>query len=406
MKPTFRLLALTSALLLLAGACGGGDDADDPAAPAAGSSSSPASQTSQTIPIAIDGRPDDFSTSLFKFFPSEVQAHPGDTVEFTSRFGGEPHTVAFGRLVDEALLGVAAVPSGTPYPQNVRDALNKLPDFFDNEAAILPLSEPLPAGAKPCFQATGDPPTREACADQQQPAAFDGQRSIFASGFLPDEATFSVKLADDIPLGTYRFIDLVQGPQQSGSVTVVDPATPIPTAAQVAARGKSEFDALVAQLRPAAEQLKAATSPQIKVGTKVEGVTIGHDVNVFPDEVSVGVGDTVSWMVTAAHTVAFNAPEDARPLYLTDGAGGSKANRKGADPAGGPGQAPPDPRAAPSATPIVVDGGSFDGQGFRNSGLLVSIGTPVEYRLTFTTPGTYKYRCNFHLDMEGTIKVG
>lgn len=399
MKSTRKLLSSAAALALLAGACGGTDDADVPAAPAAGSAP-------VTIPIAIDGRPDDFSTSLSKFFPSEVQAHPGDTIEFTSRFGGEPHTVAFGRLVDAALVGVAAVPSGTAYPQAVRDALAKLPGFFDNDAAILPLSEPLAAGAKPCFQATGDPPTRDACADQQQPEAFDGQHAIYASGFLPDEATFKVKLDDDIPLGTYRFIDLVQGPQQSGSVTVVDPATPIPSPAEVAAKGKAEFEALVAQLRPAAEQLQAATTPKVTVGTKVEGVTIGHDVNVFPDEVSIGVGETVSWTVTAAHTVAFNAPEDARPLYVIDGQGGSKANRKGADPAGGPGQPPPDPHAPPSATPVVVDGGSFDGQGYRNSGLLVSIGTPVEYRLTFTTPGTYKYRCNFHLDMEGVVKVG
>jgi plastocyanin len=402
MTATRKLACAATALALVAGACGGNGDNDGSAAPAeAGSSASPV-----TIPIAIDGRPDDFATSLFKFFPSEVRAHPGDTIEFTSRFGGEPHTVAFGRLVDEALTLRATVPSGTPFPQNVRDALNKLPDFFDNEAPVLPLSEPLPAGAMPCFVATGDPPTREACANQQQPAAFTGQESLFASGFLPDEATFSVKLADDIAPGTYRFIDLVQGVNQTGSVTVVDPATPIPTPEQVAEQGRAEFEAVVAQLRPAAEQIQASTSPQALVGTKVEGVEVPHDVNVFPEEISVGVGQSVSWTVTSAHTVSFNAPEDARPLYVEDGRGGAAANRKGADPAGGPGQPPPDPDAPPSATPIVVDGGSFDGQGYRNSGLLVSLGTPVEYRLTFTTPGTYKYRCNFHLDMEGVVKVG
>lgn len=400
MNVSRRLLCVASALALLAGACGGGGGPDDdPAAP-------PPASAKITIPIAIDGKPDDFSTSLFKFFPSEVKAHPGDTIEFTSRFGGEPHTVAFGRIVDEALSGLATVPSGTAAPEPVRAALNKLPDFFDNEAAILPLSEPLPAGAFPCFMETGDPPTREACPVQELPSTFTGRESMFASGFLPDEAKFSVTLADDIALGTYRFVDLVQGPQQQGSVTVVDPATPIPTAAQVAAQGRSEFEAVVAQLRPAAEQIKNSTSPQATVGAKVTGVTIPHDVNVFPDEISVGVGQTVSWTVTAAHTVAFNAPEDARPLYVADAQGTVRANRKGADPAGGPGQPPPDLKAPASATPIVVDGGGFDGQGYRNSGLLVSIGTPVEYRLTFTTAGTYKYRCNFHLDMEGVVKVG
>jgi len=192
----------------------------------------------------------------------------------------------------------------------------------------------------------------------------------------------------------------------SGLVTVVDAATPIPSPAEVAERGRSEFEALVAQLRPAADQIRSATSPQATVGTKVEGVTVPHEVNVFPEEITIGVGESVTWTVTTAHTIAFNAPEDARPLYLPDPQNGAVANRKGADPVGGPGQPVPDPAAPATGTPVLVDGGSFDGQGFRSSGLLVSVGDPVEYRLTFTTPGTYRYRCNFHLDMEGTVKVG
>ncbi|MEO6121366.1 MAG: hypothetical protein ABIW46_08315 [Acidimicrobiales bacterium] len=405
MKATRRLFMVPLTVVLLAGACGGGTD--DDGGTAAPTTPAPTGKSANiTIPIAIDGRPDDFATALFAFFPSEVRAHPGDTIEFTSRFGGEPHAVGFGRLVDEALIAAEAVPHDTPAPQSVKDALKKLPAVFDNTAPILPLSEPLPAGALPCFLATGDPPTRDACASQEQPETFTGRESIYASGFLPDEAQFKVKLADDIALGTYRFMDLIEGAEMSGSVTVVDPATPIPSTADVAAQGRADFEAIVAELRPAAEQVLAATSPQAVVGAKVASVEIHHDVNAFPKEITVAVGQTVSWTVTSAHTVAFNAPEDARPLYLADAQRGAKVNRRGADPADSPGQPVPDLATPPSATPVVVDGGRFDGQGYRNSGLLVAVGRPVEYRLTFTTPGTYKYRCNFHLDMEGVVKVG
>lgn len=401
MKPTRRLLCLAAAIAVVAAACSAGDP------DTTGSTLAPGAVPTEgaiTIPIAIDGQADDFSTSLFSFFPNAVEAHAGDTVEFTSRFGGEPHTVVFGTIVDEALSELAAVPPGSPRPASVAATLDRLPKFFDEEAPILPLSEPLPGGAQPCYVATGDPPAG-ACPVQQQPATFTGRESVYSSGFLPDEATFSVRLGDDITPGSYRFMCLVHGADESGVVTVVDPAQPVATPAQVAELGRTQFEGKVAQVRPAAEQIRASTSPQAMVGGRVEGAG-STEINVFPEEISIGAGDTVSWTVTTAHTISFNAPEDARPLYVTDAQGAVRANRKGADPAGGPGQPPPDLSAPAASSPVVVDGGSFDGQGFRSSGLLVDVGAPVEYRLTFTKPGTYKYRCNFHLDMEGTIKVG
>lgn len=386
-------------MAFLATACGGGGSSDEnspAAAPDGVSADDPI-----TIPIAIDGQPDDFATSLLAYFPSQVQAHPGDTVEFTSRFGGEPHTVAMGTLVDAALAPTAA--GGQPSPE----ALAKLPQFFDNSAPVLPLSEPLQSGAQPCFIEAGDPPTAAACTEEQQeqPETFTGRQSIYSSGFLPDEEQFSVTLADDIAPGVYRFMCLVHGSSESGAITVVDAGTAIATPEGVAKFGQEQFDAAVAALRPAAEQVQAATSPQIQAGADVEGLAIAHDVNVFPKEVSVAVGDTVTWSVSSAHTVSFNSPEDARPLYLTDADGAVRANRKGADPSNGPGQQPPAAGVEPTG-PVVVDGGTFDGGGFKSSGLLVSLGPPVEYKLAFTKAGTFKYRCNFHLDMEGVIKVG
>ncbi|MGH9165541.1 MAG: hypothetical protein ACRDZW_08540, partial [Acidimicrobiales bacterium] len=89
------------AVVLTAAACGSdgdklsgadrGGDATTPGQPAV---------EAVTIPIFIDGHPEDFSTSLLTYFPSAVTAHRGDTVQFTSRFGGEPHTVALGTMVE------------------------------------------------------------------------------------------------------------------------------------------------------------------------------------------------------------------------------------------------------------------------------------------------------------------
>jgi plastocyanin len=114
--------------------------------------------------------------------------------------------------------------------------------------------------------------------------------------------------------------------------------------------------------------------------------------------VSIPVGGTVNWAVNGAHTIAFGAPEDARPLYAIDGNGEVKTNKKGAIPLG----APPMPTDIPP--PFVLDAGTYEA-GFRNSGLVVGEGD-VQYRLTFPTAGTYEYRCLFHTDMEGTVKVG
>lgn len=122
-------------------------------------------------------------------------------------------------------------------------------------------------------------------------------------------------------------------------------------------------------------------------------------VNVFPDEISVAAGGVVAWTLNGAHMIAFNAPEDARPLYAIEAEGVVRANKKGANPVNSP------PRPPGAAAPVVIDGGPFDGTGFRNSGLLVGDGD-LTYRLTFTKPGTYEYRCLFHTDMEGTVKVG
>lgn len=62
-----------------------------------------------------------------------------------------------------------------------------------------------------------------------------------------------------------------------------------------------------------------------------------------------------------------------------------RANKKGANPAGGPGM----PKGADP--PIRDDGGAYDGAGIRSSGLLVGSGDTT-CKLRFPKAGTSEYR--------------
>src|SRR2546425_7926902 len=79
-----------------------------------GSACSKAKSTSSTAPkgnvfgVSVDHKDKDLNTSFTHFFPHELKAHPGDTLEFTENFSGEPHTVAFGKVLDDAFAAIKA----------------------------------------------------------------------------------------------------------------------------------------------------------------------------------------------------------------------------------------------------------------------------------------------------------
>lgn len=404
-----RLAAALSVVVLLAAGCGDSGEGPDTAATTAANPASDVGDKPVTLPVRVDALPEDFSASFFGFFPQQLSARPGDTVQFSSSSTGEPHTVAFGSVIDEALTAYDAVPAGSPLPQPVRDLLAKAPSFFAPTETQVD-ADPLPAAAQPCFLASGDPPPESACPDQpQELPAFDGKQSFYSSGFLPDEATFELKLAGGIAPGTYRFMCLVDRTDMTGALTVVAPGASIPSPEDVRTQGEAEIEKVTERVRPRAEQVRAITAPDAAVAGAPEPESeaplpagtrqVTSTVNVFPEAVSVPAGGTVGWTLNGAHMIAFNAPEDARPLYAFDSEGMVRANKKGANPVASP------PRPAGAAPPVVVDAGPFDGTGFRNSGLLVGDGD-LTYRLTFTKAGTYQYKCLFHTDMEGSIKVG
>lgn len=404
-----RLLALLAVMALVGGACG--DDDEDEGA----SSATTAAEAGgpQTLEIGVDAKSDEVNSAWIRFFPDKVKARPGDTIEFKSAFTGEPHTVAAGTLVNEVLETLAKFPeaenSEGPPPPEVQEAFAKLPFGFSEEAETFD-DAIVQAAAQPCFLESGDVPTKEACPKDKQepPAEFTGKERLVNSGFMPDEQTLSLKLADDIAPGTYTFICLFHGPEMTEEVTVVAKDTAVPGADQVAATADKELDELVAKVKGAADEIMGITGTQAKGGAfpEAEGVP-SAGVNVFPTNIAAKTGEKVTWELDGPHSVSFNAPEDARPWLQFDDSGTVVVNKKSVDPAGSPPiPAPPEaPEGQEDGPPpqVKVDGGRFDGQGFRSSG--IPFDGALVYSLTFSKAGTYKYLCLLHPDMEGTVTV-
>jgi plastocyanin len=297
------------------------------------------------------------------------------------------------------------------------------------DAKLPPLLPDLPtqpisqAAAQPCFLATGDAPTdNTACsADQMQPQPdFDGTQTFYNSGWLEDQQVFTVKLASTIAPGTYNYFCLLHREGMSGTITIVDKATAVAKPADQTATGTQALADMVSKLQPEFDKLASLTADTAQAGAVSQDVQEA-EVNEFgAKDLTISTGGSVTWTVFGPHSIAFNAPESARPILKKDADGTVSFNEEGLNPApeGSPGQVLPDPNAPPdesapppdeNAPPTLIDGGAWDGQGFRSSGLILSFGPGdpgySAYKLTFSTAGTYTYICTVHTDMQGTITV-
>lgn len=344
-----------------------------------------------TVEVDVDGTPDDQNLAFLAFFPSELSVHAGDTIDFGLVDTGEPHTVALGSLVDGVL-------STSPE---------------DDEALFTAVPNMLPGpgdadqtAANPCFIASGAPPVNTRCTGDQPD--FDGTQSFYNSGWLAPESTFSVPLADDIEPGTYHFVCLIHGSVMSGSFTVVDDDEDVPTPAEVREAARTKLDDLVAQLQPAVASLAGLDAETAMAGTGSPDVEIGL-VNQFgPEELSISVGDAVTWTVLGPHTISFNAPQSANQARAEAPDGSAHVNVEAFAPSNGPGQPEPEGEGGGEpGPPILIDAGEWNGEGFLSSGLILSFPPQLfQYRVTFTQAGTYNFQCLIHPDMEGSVTVG
>ena len=400
-----RLAAVLALVVVVAGACSKADKstATGPTTVAKGA---------QTLPIGVDAKTPGFAASWTHFFPHTLQAHPGDTLEFTSHFTGEPHTVAFGTLISDGIAAHDRIDpkATTPPPPDIQAVLDKIPFLFTDNGGPDNLFNQ--AGSQPCYLATAEPPTKEACPQDKQvaPKEITGKERFLNTGFLADGKVASFKLSPAMSPGLYTFMCLVHGPEMTETVTVINKDITIPGPDAVAAEGRKHLDEFVGQVKATAANVQTSTSDQVPAGAVSPDKTVpSASINVFPTEVSVKAGEKLTWTVNGFHVIAFNAPEDARPWLQFDDSGALVTNKKSFEPAASPAlPSPPAPaaNAPPNAPPpqIKVDAGAWDGQGFHSSGAPFSDAQLV-YSLAFTTPGTYKYLCLVHPDMEGTVKV-
>jgi hypothetical protein len=243
---------------------------------------------------------------------------------------------------------------------------------------------------------------------------------------MPENDVFNVKLASTVKPGTYRYFCTLHTIGQQGAITVVPAGDTIPTEAENKATADAEIQKAVSALQPAVDAAKNATPDKAIAGAGSEEAQ-GALANIFgPPIATIPVGGSVDWTFFGPHTISFNAPDDTKP-YLTRAPDGLvHLNEKTFAPAGGAVPQPPPPGAEGGAAadttttaaattttggapppPTVVDGGSYAGTGYYNTGLYLSFPPELSaYKLKFTKAGTYSYECLLHPGMAGAVKVG
>ena len=420
-KGVRRLLPLTLLISLLA-ACSPGGESRGP----------------QERTIRVDYAHDEFAGAFLEYYPRKVTLRPGDTAVFRQAWSGEPHSVTMGTLVDDLMALVEPyiekAKQGQPIPDEeppeVVEASKPLPTLFQEGPTEL-----VQNGAQPCYVDSGPIPGNATtpCPKREQPA-FNGRHVYYNSGFIPYEGPqgneFRVPLADDIKPGTYYFYCNAHGPLMSGAIDVKPKGAEIPSQEEVNRKAREEIEVTAAPLREQVEKARKGelTVPGdiapplreagfLKPGTNVfngnlsglyaEDQSIMAGINEFiPKTLNVRVGQKVDWINLGLHTISFDVPRYF-PIISVKDDGTVEFNPRIAPPAGGAPEPPPpfsggEGEGPPQ--PVKIDAGTWDGDGFFSSGL-IGAGPYIQYSITFSKRGTYKYACLIHPPMTGTIVV-
>ena len=123
-----------------------------------------------------------------------------------------------------------------------------------------------------------------------------------------------------------------------------------------------------------------------------------------PRTIHAKVGQKVTWAFVGGHTVSFDVPRYF-PLFTIAKNGTVNVDQRDLVPKGGPGFAATYPDSAGDL--YNVDGGTWNGSGFRSSGLpkIRQRETRSAFTLAICKPGTYQYACLIHPKMVGTVVV-
>ena len=122
----------------------------------------------------------DAAAAYLRFFPDAFELEPGDGIRFTNWSAGEPHAIAFGRIVDEAFEAVSSL-GVRPEPADVA----ALEDVQGLPSPLMPEDDGSLPFATPCL--ASDPSTieRGGCDSDELPD-LDGKAALFSSGLLDE----------------------------------------------------------------------------------------------------------------------------------------------------------------------------------------------------------------------------
>jgi len=382
--------------------------------------------TDDPIVVWVDNnRPEGFPATYQYFFPDDITVHPGQTVEFKMDWSsGEPHNVALGTIVDGAREAIDALPPqettispGFPLPVSpeLQAKFAKMPQALPPDQASTADTMRL---AQPCYLETEDPPLGEPCGpDQRSPTRpFDGTQSFVSSQvMINDGDAFELELDEAIAPGTYTYICTLHPSFMFGSMNVVPADEPADSPADVASRGQAAIDELNERYRPEAERLAAQPGPSVEAGALGDGGNRPEiTINVFPNEIAVGVGETITWDIVGAHMLTFSPPE-GRPLFSVleevDGVVRPLDWQPDQPSPGRPGM--PEfvdvIQAMATQQDLAIDGGEVAADEYLHTGLLFGSLGPLPktlYGLRFSQPGVFTYYCVRHPGMLGTVNVG
>ena len=199
----------------------------------------------------------------------------------------------------------------------------------------------------------------------------------------------------------------------SGSIVVLNKDKSIPSADTTNKAADAEKTADVAKLLPDYTRAKAGQFPLPAVknvaGYASQAFQQGLIDEMIPAEIDAKVGQKVTWTVVGPHTISFGkAPVEPGAYMAKSPDGAWHLNQQVFAPSNFP-QAPPPPGGPPPSQPTLlppIEGGTYDGTGFKSTGALVSF-PPVltQASITFTKAGTYSYVCLIHPKMGGVVKV-
>ena len=125
----------------------------------------------------------------------------------------------------------------------------------------------------------------------------------------------------------------------------------------------------------------AATNWTVIVGGHPEDNSV-YANGFYPRDLTIHVGDTVTWQFEGFHNVTFLSGATAPQFAVKDG----------------------EKTYGNQQVFFAAGSNTYDGAGFRNSGTPED-DKPFSYSLTFTKPGRYEYACTIHPGMAAVVNV-